>query len=150
MSNLEFHKEKEQEQTTQYGSQLEFKEPEEPAVPDVDGNDDDIEVPTEDQQLDLFGGAPEPVEKKVETKKKTSAKPASVPQKKIDPQKVGTDYTVMYAGHKIPVPQDDMLLEDLRAYLEADYPELSRERAELIIDKEKFHVVPVVKGAKKG
>ncbi len=141
MSNLEFDKEQEQEQNQQYGSKLELTEPEEPKTPAIDGKDDEIEAP-EDQQLALFDVP--------ENKKKPSAKKKSTPKKVSPQEKVGTEYTVYYAGHKVPIPEEEMTLEQVRSFLEADFPELSKDRAELLLDKENKHVVPVVKGAKKG
>lgn len=143
MSNLEFEKEKEQEQTAQYGDKLEFEEPKAPEVPEIPEIDENVgvEVPEEDQQLALF----DVPEKKKETKKKTSAPKKADPLKKVD-----TSFTVVYAGHKEAVPYDDMTLEEVRAFLEADYPELSKERAQLLLDEEKKYIIPVVKGAKNG
>lgn len=45
-----------------------------------------------------------------------------------------------------------MTLEKIRVYLEdqQDFPELSKERTEMTADDKKLHIVPVVKGAKKG
>lgn len=150
---LEFEKEKEQQQEVVTGEQLELVS-EEPVVapPTIgDENDEDIEVPVEDQQLDLFGEEttaeqkPSTIKSSSTTKKKASTKAAAPIT-----TKVGTDFTVFYAGHKIPVPSDDMTLEEVRQHLEYDFPELSKERAEMTIKAEKFEIVPVVKGGKKG
>lgn len=143
VSNLEFEKEKEQEQTAQYGDKLEFEEPKAPDVlkiPEIDENAG-VEIPEEDQQLALF----DVPEKKKETKKKTSSPKKADPLKKVD-----ASFTVVYAGHKVAVPYDDMTLEEVRSFLEADYPELSKERAQLLLDEEKKYIIPVVKGAKNG
>lgn len=150
---LEFDKETTQEQDQQnqvtYGDRLEQEEPEKPTVPEFDNLDDDIEVPEEDAQLDIFGG--EDTKEKKETKPALKAAPKSAPKKTQDQdQKVNTAYTVFYAGHKVNVPEDGMTLENLRKYLESDFPELSKERTRMTVDAKKNQVVPIVQGAKKG
>jgi hypothetical protein len=144
---LEFENESTQEQQNQsdFGTRLELEEPEQPKAPEVDNIDDDIEVPAEDQQLDLFG---EPAKPKAEatTKKKAAAKPKA----KKEPEKVGKEYIVYYAGHRVAVPEDDMTLDEVRSYLECDFPELSADRTEMTVDSKEKQIVPVVKGAKKG
>lgn len=143
---LEFEQENEQE--IKYGTQLEQTEPEEPKnnMPEVDGSDDDIEIPAEDAQLDLFGGE-EPIDKK---NKKTAAPNTKAKEKAKPEDKVNSEFMIYYAGHRVPVPQDEMTLEQVRSFLEGDFPELSKERTEMLLDKENKQVVPVVKGAKKG
>lgn len=138
---LEFDKEQEKEAAVTYGNQLELVEPESPEAPEFDDVDDDIVVPEEDQQLNMFDDD----EPKKAPKKKVAA--ASKPAPEV---KVGTGFTVYYAGHRIPVPQEEMTLDAVRQYLESDFPELSKERTEMLMNKEKNEVVPVVKGAKKG
>lgn len=55
-----------------------------------------------------------------------------------------------YAGHRHPVPEDNMTLEQVRSFLESDFPELSKERTQMLLDKKEKQVIPVVTGAKKG
>lgn len=146
--NMEFEQETQEEVVT--GTQLAFEEPkaeekeDEPVVPEPDDNNDDLEVPTsEDEgQLELF---PEDKPKP----KPAPAKPKPQAKAPVE-EKVGTDYTVYYAGHKIPVPKDDMTLEELRQYLVCDFPEMSKKRATFDVDKEMKEIVPAVNGTKRG
>ncbi|MBR2246102.1 hypothetical protein [Oceanobacillus profundus] len=141
MSQLEFENEKEQEVT--FGTQLEQIDSDEKKDDNAaETNEESVNV-EENGQFSLFDA---PEEKKEEPKKKKSSN-----AKKAKPEdKVDTEYTVYYAGHQVPVPESDMTLETLRSYLEMDFPELSKERTEMLIDKKEKQVVPVVKGAKKG
>lgn len=151
---LEFDKETTQEQDQQnqvtYGDRLEQEEPEKPTVPEFDNLDDDIDVPEEDAQLDLFGGEDKKDKKETKAAPPKSA-PKSTPKKSQDQdQKVNTAFTVYYAGHQVAVPEDGMTLENLRRYLESDFPELSKDRTRMTVDIKKNQVVPIVQGAKKG
>jgi hypothetical protein len=153
---MEFENENEQQQMV-FHHEPEDEQPEQTEAPDLDDIDDDIEVPEEDQQLDLFGEPAEPVSPS--PKAQSNSKPKKKNSKNKLPEwyqppkpdeKVSTEFTVYYAGHRIPVPEDNMTLESLREFLEGDFPELSKERTEMTIDREKKQVVPIVKGAKKG
>ena len=139
MSQLEFENEKE----VTFGTQLEQIDSDEKKDDNAaETNEESVNV-EENGQFSLFDA---PEEKKEEPKKKKSSN-----AKKAKPEdKVDTEYTVYYAGHQVPVPESDMTLETLRSYLEMDFPELSKERTEMLIDKKEKQVVPVVKGAKKG
>jgi|GEM_PF-4046524 len=156
--NMEFEKEQEQQNQNIQVYQTEPEdESQETKAPDLDDIDDDIEVPEEDQQLDLFGDIQPVSTKKTEKsssskkeKKETKAEIKKTTSKAKTIETVGAEFTVYYAGHKIPVPKDNMTLEEVREFLEGDFPELSSERTEMTIDKDKKHIVPVVKGAKKG
>ncbi|MCD7911045.1 hypothetical protein KC480_05835 [Bacillus velezensis] len=128
---LEFEKEQTQDQHQEFGTRLEQEEPKQP---------DNVE----EEQLALFE---EPKEEKT---KVTSKKPATKKQKAKPDDKVDTDYVVYYAGNRIPVPESNMTLEEVRAYLESDFPELSKERTQMLLDKKEKQIVPVVSGAKKG
>ncbi|MBU5262036.1 PRTRC system protein C [Bacillus atrophaeus] len=128
---LEFEKEQNQEQIQEFGTRLEQEEPKQPNN-------------SEEEQLALFD------EPKQEQEKPKAKKPATKKQKAKPEEKVGTDYVVYYAGNRIPVPEDNMTLEEVRAYLEADFPELSKERTQMLLEKKEKQVVPVVSGAKKG
>ncbi|WP_067923975.1 hypothetical protein [Alicyclobacillus shizuokensis] len=105
--------------------------------------------PEDDEPVtNLFGEIEEPETSKPQ---KRSSKNTTVKKTVTKtPEKVGTDYMVYYAGYQIPVPRDEMTVEEVRQMLEADYPELSKERTEMLVDAEKKQIVPVVKGAKKG
>lgn len=80
---------------------------------------------------------------------RSAAKPkASAP---VSNKKYGTEYTIYYAGHSVPVPHDDMTLEDIREFLHCDFPELSKDRTSWNTDQEEDKIlVPVISGAKKG
>lgn len=136
--SLEFEKEQEQVKSTTYGSRLEQEDPKEPEVPEVDPKQDE----SEDGQLNLFGEVEKPKVKPKEVKK---AKPKAKEEQKVD-----QEYMIYYAGHRVPVPQNNMTLESVRQFLEMDFPELSKARTEMTIDTKEKQIVPVVKGAKKG
>lgn len=149
--NMEFEQETQEEVTT--GTQLEFEEPkaeekqDEPVVPEPDDNNDDLDVPKDEDedpgQMELFP------EDKPKPKSKPAAKPKPQAKAPVE-EKVGTEYTVYYAGHKIPVPKDDMTLEELRQHLAYDFPEMSKKRASFDVDKEMKEIVPSVNGTKRG
>lgn len=97
--------------------------------------------------------------KKEETKSKKAKKGKADPalsksikdQKKArENMKVDTTWNIAYAARQYNPPEDDMTLEQVRQWLEIDYPELSKERCRLEIDNEKKLIVPIVNGAKKG
>lgn len=137
LTQLEFDKENEVEQV-QFGSKLELEDPKEPEVAVLPVETD------EEGQLELF-------DEPKETSKAKEKKPAaSAPKKAAPEQKVTNEFMIYYAGNQIPVLQDEMTLEEVRSFLESDFPELSKERTEMTVNMEKKEVVPVVKGAKKG
>jgi len=100
-------------------------------------------------QLNIFG--------EEETVKTSNQKNAAKPEQKTKQQHgtknqdelVPANTTVAYAGHQV-VLERDMKLEEIREMLERDFPELSKERTQMIYDKEKGLVIPVVTGGKKG
>ncbi|MCY9186514.1 hypothetical protein [Bacillus halotolerans] len=126
---LEFEKEQNQEQKQEFGTRLEQEEPKQPNN-------------SEEEQLALFE---EPKQEKPKAKKPATKKQKANPEEKVD-----TDYVVYYAGNRIPVPESNMTLEEVRGYLETDFPELSKERTQMLLDKKEKQIVPVVSGAKKG
>ncbi|WAT23479.1 hypothetical protein O0R52_22115 (plasmid) [Bacillus halotolerans] len=126
---LEFEKEQNQEQKQEFGTRLEQEEPKQPNN-------------SEEEQLALFE---EPKQEKPKAKKPATKKQKAKPEEKVD-----TDYVVYYAGNRIPVPESNMTLEEVRGYLETDFPELSKERTQMLLDKKEKQIVPVVSGAKKG
>lgn len=142
--------EKEQTPTTPEVMPAEQAEPIAPSEPE---EQQAAEVPeaapaqSVEEQISLFDDDEVPKQQVAEAasaKKKTPAKKADANQK------VNPDFMVYYAGKRIAVPESDMSLEQLRVYLEGDFPELSKERTEMTVDMTKKEVVPVVKGAKKG
>ena len=68
-----------------------------------------------------------------------------------EPDVYDKDRVVLYAGHRIEVPTREMKLEEVRAQvLEEQFPELSKERTEMLYDEERGHIIPVLKGHRKG
>lgn len=89
--------------------------------------------------------------KGADEKKADAKKNAKKPQKKkAEDIVVDPSWTVAYAAQQYHPPHEGMKLEDLRAYLELDYPELSKERTKWEFDEDKKLVVPVISGAKMG
>lgn len=89
---------------------------------------------------------------KVATEKarEQSKKAASTAAAKKEPDVYDKDRSVHYAGHRIEVPSREMKLEGVREMLEEQFPELSKERTEMLYDDEKGLVIPVLKGHRKG
>ncbi len=78
------------------------------------------------------------------------AVPAKAPEEP-EPDEYEMDRVVYYAGHRKEVPSRTMKLEDVRAWLEREhFPELTKERTDMVYDKATGHIVPVLKGHKKG
>ncbi|MHB1702294.1 MAG: hypothetical protein ACYCSN_19610 [Acidobacteriaceae bacterium] len=108
-------------------------------------------------QLDLFADLPEedraelglnvpaPVDKKKAEKPKTVA-----PAVEKEPDEYPVDRTVYYAGHRLPVPSRTMKKEDVRVWLEDQFPELRKDNTEMIYDDKTGALIPVVKAHKKG
>ncbi len=67
-----------------------------------------------------------------------------------EPPVYDRDRTVAYAGHQHPITDRTLSLEQVRALLEREYPELSKDRCEMLYDAKTGVIVPVVKGARKG
>lgn len=67
-----------------------------------------------------------------------------------EPAVYDRDRVVAYAGHQHPITDRTLSLEQIRALLEREYPELSKERCEMLYDAKTGVIVPVVKGARKG
>jgi PRTRC genetic system protein A len=105
----------------------------------------------EDERKGLIPQVLEP-EKSVKkpTTRTTSAKATAKPAEEPEPDEYEIDRVVYYAGHRLEVPSRTMKLEDVRAWLEQTFPELTKERTEMVYDKETGHIVPVLKGHKKG
>jgi hypothetical protein len=96
--------------------------------------------------FDLMGDAgkqfkkPEP--------KKTPA-PSATAQKKPEPKKYAQGTEVNVFGQKVPLPKE-MTEEDVFAFLEDDFPQVTKDRAEMRHDKEKNRLVVSFKSFKKG
>lgn len=86
-----------------------------------------------------------PAAGKAKGKDKKTTKP--VDKKNI---KVDTTWNIAYAAQQYNPPENDMTLEQVREWLELDYPELSKERCHMDVDADKKLIVPIVKGAKNG
>jgi len=105
-----------------------------------------FDVLSEEERAELL-----PIEKETKvaparTKATAAVKPADEPE----PDEYEIDRVVYYAGHHHEVPSRTMKLEEVRAWLEETYPELTKDRTELVYDKTNGHIIPVLKGHKKG
>jgi len=154
--SLEFEKEQTQQTSIEF-KQLESEEPKKEEAADLQKDDQNDTEDQADTQLDLFGDSIQEVQDNQNTQnaqgsKKPKKNNTSSNKKKTTSkeEKFGVDYTVYYAGHTIQVPNDDMTLEEIRQYLEEEFPELSKERTEMTVNKEKKSITPIVKGSKKG
>lgn len=67
-----------------------------------------------------------------------------------EPEVYDRDRIVYYAGHRVEVPTREMKLEQVREMLEQTFPELSKERTDMVYDKESGYITPVLKGHRKG
>jgi len=130
---LEFEKEMKENNTNYLENHQEKSIPDNPVK----------EEPADPFSVDLFGN---PIDEK--PKKEKPSKKATKPKK--EDKLYDTSWLIFYAGHRLTVPEDGLLLDQVRAYLELEFPELSKERTEMLTDEEKKHIIPVVKGAKKG
>lgn len=131
----------------------------------IDLTEDDFLDASEVNGADLFGDSLTDTEepKKEEAKKdeapvvpvkkeaKGKSKAKDTKKKTKSPMEHIVDGTweVAYAGHRVNPPHE-MKVEELRAWLELDYPELSKERCRMIVEEDKKLIVPVVSGAKNG
>lgn len=138
-------KDLEQQKQIDYLKQAVEPDPEDEEV----GDNPDINPPEEDEEdveLDLFGQPIKPAGKPKSVKPKVNAeKPAN----KDD--KYGPDWICLVYDQRIPVPEDDMSLDKIRHYLEMDYPQFSKDRTEMMVDKAQKYIIPnVAKAPKKG
>lgn len=90
------------------------------------------------------------VQKVATERAREKSKKAGGAAPKKEPEVYDKDRVVHYAGHRIEVPTREMQLEDVRQMLEEQFPELSKERTEMLYDDEKGLVIPVLKGHRKG
>ncbi|WP_258111086.1 Mov34/MPN/PAD-1 family protein [Alicyclobacillus sp. SP_1] len=84
------------------------------------------------------------------SKKKTKTTAPAASKEEPEPDVYEIDRVVYYAGHRLDVPSRTMKLEAVRAWLAEQFPELTKERCELVYDAENGHIVPVLKAHKKG
>lgn len=92
--------------------------------------------------------APPVAEQKSGHKAAKTKSPA--PVQDVEPDEYDRDRLVYYAGHRMEVPSRTVKLEAVRAWLEETFPELTKERTEMLYDKETGHIIPVLRGHKKG
>ena len=112
---------------------------------------------TDNGQLDLFADLPEEdrkelgldLPKPVEKKKADKVKPTTPPVEQ-EPDEYPIDRTVFYAGHRLAVPGRTMKKEDVRAWLEEQFPELRKDNTEMVYDEKTGALIPVIKAHKKG
>lgn len=90
------------------------------------------------------------VQKVATERAREQSKKAGTAAAKKEPEVYDKDRAVHYAGHRIEVPTREMNLEGVRQMLEEQFPELSKERTEMLYDDEKGLVIPVLKGHRKG
>jgi len=110
------------------------------------------------QQPSIFDLLPEeerkqfapPVAEQKSGHKPVKAKSSATPAQEVEPEEYDRDRLVYYAGHRMEVPSRTMKLEAVRAWLEETFPELSKERTEMLYDKETGHFIPMLRGHKKG
>lgn len=95
-------------------------------------------------------------QKKVETKKANKETKKDVNKEvKLD-DKYDLPLIVRYAFQNITLDADNfgglekVTLEEVREYLEEDYPELSKDRTVMEYDIEKNIIIPILRGSRKG
>lgn len=109
---------------------------------------------------DLFGGILPPLEdEKPKTKKvprtakaKVEAKPVEVTAtaKATTALTLDPTWNIAYAGHLIPVPEENMTVDRLHEFMEIDFPELAKRRSKAHLDKDDKLVTFAPNAAKKG
>lgn len=106
------------------------------------------EIAEESGQLTLFG-ALEGV--KPANAKKPAKQPASTDKKEDDKDKpIGKPVVVCYAGQKIPVTDPSLTLEQIRARLQKDFPELTKDNTDMQFDEKNSIVRVYPIGKKRG
>lgn len=108
-------------------------------------------LPAEDRTelgLDQPKTPPAPVTRETKTRpsKPAPAKAALA----TEPDEYDIDRTVYYAGHRLAVPSRTMKKEDVRAWLEEQFPELRQENTEMVYDEKTGVLIPVLKAHTKG
>ena len=107
-----------------------------------------FDVLNEEEKKELGWDEPEVSCCAAPTSKKTAKK--AQPIVEAEPDEYPIDRVVFYAGHRMDVPSRTMKKEEIRAWLEDTFPELSAERTEMVYDEKTGHLIPVLKAHKKG
>jgi|GEM_PF-6743471 len=144
---MEFSQEQENKDLEQQKQIDYLKQAVEPDPEDEEGGDDAAgnTAEEEDVELDLFGQPIQSTRKSKPKPKVNAEKPAS------KDEKYGTDWICLVYDQRIPVPEDDMTLDKIRHFLEMDYPQFSKDRTEMMVDKAQKYIIPnVAKAPKKG
>lgn len=94
---------------------------------------------------------PEPpkAKKKPGEKKTPAATKPKTPPKPPEPKKYGR-LTLLVYGNRLQLPREGMTEEEVFEFLSGDYPEHTREHSQLVEDKERGFLIPVLKGHRKG
>lgn len=104
--------------------------------------------PAEDL-FDLMGSAGDAFKKKKPEKPETSNPQRTQAAKKPEEKKFAAGNTIVYSGHKIEL-EEEMTADQLIAFLEDDFPELTKESTEFTHDEARSRIVPTRKALKKG
>ncbi|GAK41966.1 hypothetical protein TCA2_4458 [Paenibacillus sp. TCA20] len=141
---MDFIQEQENNEELEKQKQLDYMmksvEPEEP--------EDEAESKDANVEYDLFG---EPIAAATPKSKSSKPKVNATKPSPTDPVKYDTNWVCLVYDKRIPVPEDGLTLEKVRQYLEMEYPQFSKDRTEMMIDKEQKYIIPnVTKAPKKG
>ncbi len=111
-------------------------------------------APEAENLFDLMGDAGKQFQKPKPPRPAPSAtRPATQkPEPKRAEPKRYPRVPVRYAGHTIELPREGMTAEEIHAFLEDDWPELGKDRSELVFDEKARPdmIFAVVKGHRKG
>lgn len=83
-------------------------------------------------------------------KKAAKGTSAAKEAQEVEPDEYPIDRTVYYAGRRLAVPDRAWKKEDVRAWLEEQFPELRKENTEMVYDDKTGALIPVIKAHKKG
>ncbi|KPV45690.1 Mov34/MPN/PAD-1 family protein [Alicyclobacillus ferrooxydans] len=108
-------------------------------------------LPEEERNELVSVEAPNKTQKSAKTSQQSKSVSSVKSAEEPEPEEYEIDRVVYYAGHRKEVPSRTMKLEEVRAWLEREhFPELTKERTDMVYDKTTGHIVPVLKGHKKG
>ncbi|SFJ63336.1 hypothetical protein SAMN02799624_05275 [Paenibacillus sp. UNC496MF] len=104
---------------------------------------------TAENFFDFSGGTSRAPKNKTKPAVKANTSKAVKPK---DPEKkYGSDFVICYARERIEMPAgEDLTLEQVRQWLETDFPEFGKERTEMLVDEDQKFIVPILKSPKKG
>lgn len=106
------------------------------------------ETPAEDDiPRDLFGN---PIGRSSTNTSSNKNKASKTTAGNKEEKPIGKPMIVRLYGHNIPVTDVNMTLEDIRKMLSKDFPELSKDRTEMVLDEKAGLIIPVIKAARKG